>query len=165
MSRTLKITIGALLLATIAGCAVRKPPYILPPTFDTQVTIYLRLDPAGGCVSYTPGVTHVHQNAHVVWNVVHLQSPKGACAADTRVELVFPKGIIADPVVREGGSRPSKGKNDETDKRDPGDTERTPSTPFQLRARAVGKPGLYKYSVEIVGGAVEDPPFEIWPPP
>lgn len=158
---------------------------------EAQVKIFLRLDASGKCASTTPGVAEVFANGTITWEIVRVKSATGVCRLDTKVLVDFPKDALgnvvapaAQPIaaVTEESTFASEHAALETtlageDKaqferlkvpgvRRPGGLARTsPTFASRLTAKAIGAPGLYKYNVRVVGGALEDPPFKIIPPP
>lgn len=158
---------------------------------EAQVKIFLRPDASGRCASTTPGVAEVFAGGTITWEIVRVKTATGVCRLDTKVVVDFPKDALGNVVVP--ADQPSATLAEEftfasesaaldatlvgEDKarfeslkvrgvRRPGGLVRaSPLFASRLTAKAIGAPGLYKYNVRVVGGATEDPPFKIIPPP
>lgn len=185
-SRSASAILPSLLVALGVGASL-----LAQPATDATVTIYLKKDASGRCASSTPGIAEVLQNGTIAWEVVHVKSEAGGCPTGTRVQVQFPKDLLKD--FRVPTTQPSPRSVEHTvfvadsarigarlkdaDKEmlgryasgaaaaPGGAITPGPLFPSRATAKVVGGPGLYKYNVRIEGGAIEDPPIRVLPPP
>ncbi len=155
------------------------------------ITVFLRVDAAGKCTTVTPGVAEAAPGDTLEWRVVHVRSGGNGCPAATRLQVEFPRlavGHVAAPAAQPAAEQVEEAafttRREALDRRlAPADREKlrrfaTRAEPApggemtigaafasRLTAKAIGAPGLYKYNVRIVGGAIEDPPIKIMSPP